>query len=152
MESTNAILIGYDTTFELNEFNQPRIRSEIEIVKDTIMFVLFAKMGQYPSLPMIGLDIKNMLYSFYDEIDENELKDQLINQCEVLGVYFNSGNIGLKKVMYRNQPSLLIHIEGKEVYPYNYLRDSINRTDRYLIGITVDEMNRLLTSISINGG
>jgi hypothetical protein len=57
--------IGYDTTFELNEFNEHRLRSEIELIKNTILFILFAKPGQYPSLPHIGLDIQSMLYSFY---------------------------------------------------------------------------------------
>ena len=33
--------IGYDTTFELNEFNEPRIRSEIETLKDVLKPDLF---------------------------------------------------------------------------------------------------------------
>ena len=40
MIDINSARIGYDATFELNEFNQPRIRSEIEVVKNTIEFLL----------------------------------------------------------------------------------------------------------------
>ena len=46
--------IGYDGTFELNEFNEPKLASEIEVVKNIILTVLFFKPGQYPSLPTIG--------------------------------------------------------------------------------------------------
>ena len=61
--------IGCDVTFELNEFNNPRIKSEIETLKDIILFILFSRPGQYPSLPQIGLNIRDYLYDFYDEIN-----------------------------------------------------------------------------------
>lgn len=144
--------IGYDTTFELNEFGQPRIRSEIELIKDIILFVLFSKPGQYPSLPHIGLDIQTMLYSFYDELDVEDLKEKLVLQCEALGVCFDSGAVAFRKTIYRKQPSLLIHIEGKETYPNGYMKDSIDNANRYLIGITFDELNKMVYNISTEGG
>ena len=33
----NNLTVGYDTTFELNEFNEPRLRSEIEVIKDVFL-------------------------------------------------------------------------------------------------------------------
>lgn len=140
--------LGYDTTFELNDFKQPRIRSEVELIKNTILFVLFAKPGQYPSLPTIGLDIQNRLYSFYDEIKEEDLQLQIIEQCEALGVYFDKGNVAIRKTIYNKQPSLLIHIEGTESYPDDYMNDSANKSNRYLIGITYDEMKRMVYNIN----
>lgn len=144
--------IGYDATFELNEFGQPRIRSEIELIKDIVLFVLFSKPGQYPSLPHIGLDIQTMLYSFYDELDVDDLKEKMVLQCDALGVCFDSGTIDFRKTIYKNQPSLLIHIEGKEVYPPGYMKDSIDNANRYLIGITFDELNKMVYNISTEGG
>lgn len=143
--------IGYDTTFELNEFGQPKIQSEIELIKNIILFVLFSKPGQYPSLPHIGLDIQSQLYSFYDELDVEDLKVQLSGQCEILGAYFSQGTIDVKKTKYKNQPSLLIHIEGSETYPDGYMRDSIGTVNRYLIGITFDELNKMIYNISAEG-
>lgn len=144
--------IGYDTTFELNEFGQPKIQSEIELIKNIILFVLFSKPGQYPSLPHIGLDIQSRLYSFYDELDVEDLKTQISGQCEALGAYFSQGVIDMKKTKYKNQPSLLIHIEGSEIYPNGYMRDSIGTVNRYLIGITFDELNKMIYNISTEGG
>lgn len=145
-------VIGYDTTFEMNEFNEPRIRSEIETVKNIILYILFSKPGQYPSLPHIGLNISSILYSAYDEIDVGNLKNSIIEQCNALGCYFNSGAIGILKTIYNGQPSLLIHIEGSEVYPEGYMRDSIGTTDRYLIGITFDKFGKMLSNITSEGG
>lgn len=140
------MVIGYDTTFELSEFRVPRIRSEVETAKNIILFILFAKKGQYPSLPMIGMDIGSMLFSFYDEIDCDAIKNEIIEQCEALKFYFESSILGVKKAIYKNKPSLLISICGKETYPSNYMKDHI-ATNSYLIGITYDELNKLIYDI-----
>lgn len=144
--------IGYDTTFELNEFSQPRLRSEIEVIKNTILFVLFAQPGQYPSLPFIGLDIKTMLYSFYDEFSVNDLKDKIIEQCKALGACFDANIISIEKKRYKNEPSLFIYIEGKDSYPSGYMRDTIDDVDRYKIGITYDQFKDMVVSINSVGG
>lgn len=143
--------IGYDLTFELNEFNQPKLKSEVEMVKDIVLFVLFSKPGQYPSLPGIGLDIQSMLYSFYDEIDEGELKSKIIEQCNALGTYFKNGMINIKKTIYKKQPSLMIHIEGTESFPDGYMKDHNRVTNKYLIGLTFDDMEKMIYNINTGG-
>jgi hypothetical protein len=142
------VSIGYDGTFELNEFKEPKLSSEIEVVKNALLTILFSKPGQYPSLPTIGLDIQNMLYSFYDEIDVDKLKQQILDQCSALGAYFSDGSIGIKKMIYQNKPSLLIYIQGDESYPSGYKRDSINSVNTYLVGITFDELNKMVYNIN----
>lgn len=143
--------IGYDTTFELNEFNEPRLRSEIELIKNTILFILFSKPGQYPSLPNIGLDIQSTLYSFYDELNESDLKYKINEQCNALGVYLKNGTVEVKKTMYRGHPSLMINIEGSESYPDGYLKGYGNNSNKYLIGITFDELNKMIYNINEGG-
>lgn len=150
--ATSPLGIGYDTTFELSEFNEPRLKSEIEVIKDALLFVLFAKPGNYPSLPLIGLDIPNMLYSFYDEINCDELKNRIIEQCAMLGEFIADGTIVIRKTIYKSQPSLLININGQEQYPDGYLSDDIGTVSRYLIGITYDEFQNLIYNINTQGG
>lgn len=147
MAFNNPSNIGYDLTFDLNEFDQPKIRSEIETIKNVMLYILFSKPGQYPSLPNIGLDIQSILYSFYDELDPEELKLKLTEQCSILGYYIRRGSIDIRKTMFRKKPSLLIHIEGTETYPDGYMKDLYNNSDRYLIGITFDEMNNMIYNI-----
>lgn len=140
-------MIGYDFTFELNEFNQPRIRSEIELLKNAILFILFAKKGQYPSLPTLGLDIRKKLYSHYDDLDVDELKQEIINQCSILGNFFDNGIIDITKTLYQQKPTLIILISGKETFPDGYLKDNVGSSGKYLIGITLDELNKLVSDI-----
>lgn len=139
---------GYDLTFELNEFNEPRIRSEIETIKDALLFILFSKPGSYPSIPQLGMNIEDRLYSFYDEIDEEDLITEITEQCELLGAYLNGGTIAIQKIRYKDKPSLMIHIEGTETFPPGYKHDEIGGSDRYLIGITYDEMNEMIYSVN----
>lgn len=153
MISSDAWSVGYDAAFELNEFNQPKLISEIELVTDVVLFVLFAKKGQYPSLPWIGMDIGSKLYSFYDELDVEQLKSELISQCSALGVYVQDGTVQFKKTKYRGQPSLLINVSGKENYPDGYMRDTIGVGDTYRIGITFDQLNQLIYDVkAVQGG
>ena len=141
--------IGCDVTFELNEFNNPRIKSEIETLKDIILFILFSRPGQYPSLPQIGLNIRDYLYDFYDEINEDDLKNKLIEQCSMLGYYIKNGTFDLKKVMYKKQPSLIIHLEGEEEFPPGYKHDNVGNSKRYMIGLTYDDMKNMIYNINV---
>lgn len=146
MLDSSITKLGYDAAFGVDAFGKPRIISEAELIKNVVMFVLFAKPGQYPSIPTIGLDIQTLLYSFYDEIDNDDLRDKIISQCGALNVYFTRGNITVRKLIYRGKPSLMIHIEGTESLP-----DGYNNTDtpnKYQIGITFDELNQMIYNIS----
>jgi hypothetical protein len=146
---TNVTKLGYDLTFELNSFGQPRIRSEIEMIKNIVLYVLFAKSGQYPSLPNIGLDIESLLYSDYETLDVEELKNQIYSQCNALGTYFGDNTIQIQKTIYNDKPSLLIHIDGSEILPNNneYLTDIHTKNEIYMIGITFDSLDQLLYNV-----
>ncbi|MCM1439726.1 MAG: hypothetical protein NC131_11095 [Roseburia sp.] len=140
--------IGYDAAFGLNEFGQAKLCSEIEVVRNAVLTAMFGRKGQYPSLPMIGMDIGSRLYSFYNEIDCEELKQELIQQCSALGVYVQSNVVQMKKDLYRNQPSLLIQISGQESYPSSYMRDTVSPNRGYRIGITYDDLNQMIYSVN----
>lgn len=154
-ELPNFGQIGYDTTFELNEYSRPRLRSDLETIKNIVLFILFGKPGQYPSLPMIGMDIKSILYSFYDEINENVLRDRIISQCSALGMFFDRNIIALRKTMYRGQPSLLIHIESvtgdRHVEDYHEYTGT-GPASKFLIGITFDEMKKMIYNVNERRG
>lgn len=139
--------VGYDASLSLNEFGQPKLMSEIEVVKNAVLTAMFSRRGQYPSLPMIGMDIGSRLYSLYSEVDCDELKDELIQQCSALGVYLQSNVVQIRKQLYRGQPSLLIQIAGQQSYPAGYMRDTVSKTNGYRIGITYDDLNQMIYSL-----
>lgn len=148
--------IGYDTTFELDDFGRPRLRSPGELLKNVLLTVLFYKPGQYPSIPTLGLNIGQMLLTFFDEIKEEELKDLIVSQCGALGVFFNSGQILIRKIRYRGKPSLMIHVEtaSDDLFQKDRVDSNLAPEDspRFLIGITFDELNEMIYNISDGGG
>lgn len=140
---------GYDTTFELNNFSEPRIRSELETIKNAVLFIFFSKPGNYPSIPQIGMDIESILYSYYDELDPDEIKETLKGQCALLGTYISDNTIQIQKVRYKGVPSLVVHISGTESYPRGYKNDSSNKDKSYLIGLTYNDMKELIYNVNV---
>lgn len=142
--------IGYDCTFEMDDFNKPRLREEAELVKNVVLLILFMKPGQYPSIPWLGLNIRDKLYSFYDEIDETALARELSEQCQALGTYIQQGDIIIRKMIYRDMPSLLIHVSttATDGSIINYNNKSKNKASEFYIGISVNELNKLLYNIN----
>ena len=138
--------LGVDGSLGLDKYGNVKILSEGEMVKNILSFILFARPGQYPSLPHIGLNIQSLLYSAYDEIDESVLASQIVEQCSALGEYFRKGDIAIRKVKYYNKPALMIYVHiNKE-----RLGNSVNKSDEYRIGISFDEVDKL--HVTFNGG
>ena len=153
MDLLNPSVLGYDTTFELDDFSRPRLRSEAELIKNLVLYIFFSEPGNYPSLPNIGLRIQDRLYSFYDELNEDDLKNELTQQCSALGYYLKNGTIHIRKVKYRGKPSLMIHIDtSSEDYNIRSYKDQIdNNEDQFQIGITFNELNQMIYNISGGG-
>ena len=139
--------IGYDLPFEMNEFQEQRICSDLETLKNVLLFIIFTKPGQYPSIPQIGLNIKDELYTNYDEFDVNNFRTQLIEQCALLDAYITDGTIAIKKVMYRNTPSLIIRLEGTANLPSAYKVPKASNT-KYYIGLTYDDMKNMIYNVN----
>ena len=139
--------VGYDFTFETNEFSEPRIRSDMETLKDALLFVLFSKPGAYPSIPQIGMNIQDYLYDRFDEIDVDEIKNKITEQCGILGYYIESGTIDVKKVIYKNTPSLLIYMEATEHFPAGYKKSTAG-AKKYYIGLTYDELKNMIYNVN----
>lgn len=138
--SLGLLSSGFDATFDLNKFSAPRLISTDELAKNIIFFILFSKPGTYPSLPMIGMDIEKYLYSFYDEINVDDIKSQLISQCSFLEQYFSSNDISISKSIKDNKPSLDIKIN------YSPMKED-TKLKSYHIGITYDELNQMIYTL-----
>ena len=148
MNNINNLTIGLDATFELNEFSQPRLTTQLELAKNILLFILFSRPGEIPSLPNIGLDIESMLYSHYDDIDPNNLKIQILDQCAGLTSFFNDNMIIIRKIIYRNQPSLLIDVQMDQEYSAR----THNMINSFLIGLTFDELGDMIVNVQGQGG
>lgn len=113
----------------LNAFNKAKYKNETETIAKAFLNLLFGKPGYFPSMPNLGLNIQSRLYSFWDEVDENMLKAEIITQCKVFQSYVDDGSLDVKKTSYNKEPLLLI------IVPVQI----IDIEARLAIGIKVDD-------------
>ena len=133
--------LGYDLSFELNNFSRPKVVSVTEMAKNIITFILFGKPGQYPSLPNIGMDIESYLYSHKDDIDINYLKQQIIDQCTVLDEFFSEDYIDITiETNNKGLPELKIKIR---FIP----NETKGQSSSFQIGISYDDLNKMIYEI-----
>ena len=115
-----------DPGFGVDDFNNPKVLSEAETIKNNILTLLFMKKGSYPSIPELGIGIQNTLYQFFDDIDTEELTNRIAAQCAEFIPSVNSGSLKVKKTYQKTQagnlPVLLIVVPT-----------SVSNTDRSLV-------------------
>lgn len=121
--------MGVDPTFGVNDYNKPKVLTEMETIVRNIMMVLTGKPGFYPSIPDLGMDIGQYLYQFPEDINEDEIKDELVNQCNEFLPMVESGDIDVYKAN-RNGRTVLV-----------FVMPVIDDTERrqVALGVTVNE-------------
>lgn len=100
-------MANVDPTYGLNDFNKPKVLSEAETYVRNLLTILFGKPGFYPSIPNLGMDIKQYLYQFSDSIDIAKLKSKLAYQCSDFLPLLNSGDMEIYSTTVNNQTLLI---------------------------------------------
>lgn len=127
-------MAGVEPSFGMNAFNQPKYKNETETIANAFLNLLFGRPGYFPSIPNLGLNIQNILYSFWDETDPDTIKASIVAQCSAFKPYVDDGSLDVVKSSYRNQPLLLI------VVPVQIK----NEVERLAIGISQDSTGNVL--------
>lgn len=99
---------GKEPVFGLDDFNKPKYFNESETIAYSILNLLFGRPGYFPSMPNLGINIQESLYSFFNEIDINQLKAKIISQCKVIKEFVDDGSFDIQKTFYKHQPMLII--------------------------------------------
>lgn len=134
--------MAVDPAFGVNSFNTPKYLSESETVAMNILMILYGKPGFYPSIPVIGMNIRSLLYQSLDDIDTDVLKTQLVQNCGAFITQVRDGTFDVKKAVYQNRPLLVFIIpvivkqvsqriaigittneKGESIYNFNYVED-----------------------------
>lgn len=131
--------LGIDATFELDNFDRPKKIGQLEMIKNIILFILFSKKGQIPSIPSIGMNIENLLYQHYDEIDTELIKNELISQCSVLSNFLNNSIIDIEKLIEDGKPTIKV----KMIYTYD--EEYGKKAQKYQLGISYDELTKIVS-------
>lgn len=103
-------MAGVEPSFGINSFNQAKYKNETESVANAILALLFGKPGFFPSMPNLGINIQETLYMFWDEVDPDMIKAQIVAQCSEFKQYIDDGSLDVVKSSYQNKPLLLITI------------------------------------------
>lgn len=98
--------MAVDPIFGVDNFNNPAVLQEDETLVNNILTVLFGKPGFYPSIPALGMDVTQYLYSFRDDLDTTSLLARLIYQCPDLDDAVSDGSLDCKYFMYQGRPIL----------------------------------------------
>lgn len=102
--------LAVDPQFGANVYNRAKVLSESQTIVHNILTILFGKPGFYPSIPSLGMDITQYLYSFADNFDTDFLKSQLAIQCKDFVEHISNGSFDIVKSSYNGQPLLIFVI------------------------------------------
>lgn len=137
--------IKQEPLFGLDNFGKPKTLSVAETVAQMVLNVMLLKPGQLPSLPHIGMDIKQYLYRFEEDIDPDYLKSQLIYQCNHLNGYIDLNSmevavipVGQESILFISIPLTVAVEKDKEIlYGFRYKRTGKEVTFNYIIASSI---------------
>jgi hypothetical protein len=121
--------MSVDPQFGANVYNKPKVLTEPQTIVNNILTLLFGKPGFYPSIPSLGINIQQYLYTFDDDFDVDFLKSQLAIQCKDFVEQISDGSFDIVKSSYKGNPLLIF------VIPTIITNTSSN----LLLGVTVNE-------------
>lgn len=99
-----------DPAYGVDSFNKPKILNQSETLVNNIMLVLSGKPGFYPSQPNLGMDISRYLYMLEDDINTNEIKSKLVEQCSDFMDSIRNGDFEVYVSTYENNPILIFQL------------------------------------------
>ena len=121
--------MAVDPQFGVDSYNRAKVLNESQTIVYNILTVLFGKPGFYPSIPSLGMNIQQYLYTFEDDFDINFLKSKLAAQCKDFIEQIQDGSFDIIKSTYNNQPLLVFVIPTIIT----------NAESNLLLGITVND-------------
>lgn len=132
--------MAVDPQFGVDAYNRAKILDESRTTVNNILTILFGKPGFYPSIPRLGMDIQQYLYTFEDEIDTTYLKSKLASQCSDFMDNIADGSFDIIKTTYEGQP-LLIFVIPTIIS---------NVTNSLLLGVTITSKGEYKFNFTFN--
>lgn len=99
-----------DPSYGVDSFNKPKMLNDSQTLVNNIVLILMGKPGFYPSQPELGMNIGNYLYSLEGDIDVNEIKSKLVEQCSDLLECIQNQEFEVSVKTYNNNPILLFYL------------------------------------------
>lgn len=127
--------------FGLDDMQNPKVLSEKDSLKQIMYNIFVSRPGTYPSQPNLGINIRDYLYRFEDDIDTEGLKAKIFMNCVDLFKIINKDDIVITTVNYKGVGMLLIAIpfmlESKQSLLLSF---GLNGDNNILYGFKVEAM------------
>jgi len=102
--------IKSEVTFGIDNFGEPASMSQADTIAQMIVNLLLLRPGQLPSLPHIGINVRQYLYKFEEDISTADIKNKISNQCAELLAYIDVNSMQVILLPYKNESILYFFI------------------------------------------
>lgn len=99
-----------ELNFGIDAFGKQATMTQAESIAQMLVNLFLMRPGQLPSLPHIGINIRQYMYKFEDELDVTYIKNQISSQCPDLMQYIDLPNMQLILVPYKNDSILYLFV------------------------------------------
>ena len=99
-----------ELNFGLDAFGKQAMMTQAESVAQMLVNLFLMRPGQLPSLPHIGINIRQYMYKFEEELDVEYIKNQISSQCPDLMKYIDLPNMQMILVPYKNDAILYLFV------------------------------------------
>lgn len=102
--------MAIDPAFGVNNFETAKYYDETQTIANNIMMLLQGRPGFFPSIPTLGMNIRQLLYKPIDEIDTTALKVELVKQCSEFITQVRDGTFDVQIALVHNRPLIVFII------------------------------------------
>ena len=99
-----------ELNFGLDSFGKQSVMTQAQTIAQMLVNLFLMRPGQLPSLPHIGINIRQYMYKFEDEIDVSYIRSQISSQCSDLLSYIDLPNMQLILFPYKNESILYLFV------------------------------------------
>lgn len=96
--------------FGFNALGKQKTLDEPNTVAQLLLDLFLMRPGQLPSLPHIGMDLRQYLYKFEEDISIDQIRSNIMDQCSALSTYLDIRNIMVFILPYKTESILYIMI------------------------------------------
>ena len=102
-----ADLSTVDPAFGIDDFNKSKVYPSDETIVRNLLLLLFGKPGFYPSMPKLGMNIREYLYTLEDDMDTSAIKAKLAYQCKDFLPLIQDGSMDIYTTRSKGNPVLV---------------------------------------------
>lgn len=99
-----------ELNFGINNFGKQSTMTQAQTIAQMLINLFLMRPGQLPSLPHIGINIRQYMYKFEEDIDVAYIRSQISEQCADILPYIDISAMQLILFPYKNESILYLFV------------------------------------------